>query len=88
MFKTLDVKSVKPIDTIQPCDTTQVRSDSDFCIRNATVQVRPLDQGNILCGLSRHVFLPWVKISGQSKFGKAPQYWSIEVVRILLFTSI
>ena len=26
-------------DTVQPCDTTQVRSDSDFGIKNAIVQV-------------------------------------------------
>ena len=26
-------------DTVQPCDTTQVRSDSDFGIKNATIQV-------------------------------------------------
>ena len=26
-------------DTVQPCDTTHVRSDSDFGIKNATVQV-------------------------------------------------
>ena len=26
-------------DTVQPCDTTQVRSDSDFGVKNATVQV-------------------------------------------------
>ena len=31
--------------------------------------------------------LPWVKIAGQSEFGKQPQYWSTEVVLILLFTS-
>ena len=26
-------------DTVQPCDTTQVRSDSDFGAKTATVQV-------------------------------------------------
>ena len=26
-------------DTVQPCDTTQVRSDSDFGVKSATVQV-------------------------------------------------
>ena len=26
-------------DTIQPCETTQVRSDSDFSVKSATVQV-------------------------------------------------
>jgi hypothetical protein len=26
-------------DTVQPCDTTQVRSDSDFDVKSATVQV-------------------------------------------------
>jgi hypothetical protein len=26
-------------DTVQPCDTTQVRSDSDFGVKNAIVQV-------------------------------------------------
>jgi len=39
-----------------------------------------LDQAKILCGLSRHVVLLWVKISGQLEFGKAPQYWSTKVV--------
>ena len=27
------------IDTVQPCDTTQVRSDSDFGVKSAAVQV-------------------------------------------------
>ena len=26
-------------DTVQPCDTTQVRLDSDFGVKSATVQV-------------------------------------------------
>ena len=26
-------------DTVEPCDTTQVRSDSDFGIKSATIQV-------------------------------------------------
>ena len=29
----------KRIDTVQPCGTTQVRSDSDFGVKSATVQV-------------------------------------------------
>ena len=28
-----------PYDTVQPCDTTQVRLDSDFGVKSATVQV-------------------------------------------------
>jgi hypothetical protein len=82
---------------VQPCDTTQVRSNSDFGIKYATIQVydnnhnsqsnQPLDRAKILRGLSRHVFLPWVTISGQSKFGKAWKYWSTKAVQILLFTS-
>ena len=35
--------SVIEHDIVQPCDTTQVRSDSDFGIKSATVQVH----GNI-----------------------------------------
>jgi hypothetical protein len=27
------------VDTVQPCDTTQVRSDLDFDVKSATVQV-------------------------------------------------
>ena len=49
--------------------------------------IRPLDIAEILRGVSWHVFLPWVKISAQLEFGKTSQYGSIEVVRILLFTS-
>ena len=41
-------------DTVQPCDTTQVRSDSDFGIKNATVQV----QGNNYNSQSDH----WIKV--------------------------
>jgi len=26
-------------DTVQPCDTTQLRSDSDFSVKSATIQV-------------------------------------------------
>ena len=82
----------------QLCDTTQVSLDLDFGVKSATVQVygsshnsqsdRWVKQSNILCGLSRHVFLPWVKHSSQSEFGKAPQYQSTEAIQILLFTSI
>ena len=42
------------IDTIQPCDTTQVRSDSDFSIKNTTVQVH----GNSHNSRSDH----WIKV--------------------------
>jgi hypothetical protein len=45
-----------------------------------------VDRAKMLRGLSRHVVLHWVEISGQSEFGKASQYWSMETVRILLFT--
>ena len=41
-------------DTVQPCDTTQVRSDSDFGIKNATVQVL----GNSHNSRSDH----WIKV--------------------------
>ena len=65
-------------DTVQPCDTTQVRLDSDFGVKSATVQVYGNSynsQSNRwiklkFCGLSRHVVLLWVKISGQSEFGR------------------
>ena len=30
---------ITTIDTVQPCDTTQVRSDSDFGVKSATIQV-------------------------------------------------
>jgi len=76
-------------------DTIQARSNSDFDVKYATIQfygnnhnsIRLLDRPEILHGVSWHVFLPWVKISGPSEFRKASQYRSTEVVRILLFTS-
>jgi hypothetical protein len=60
-----------PYDTVQPCDTTQVRLDSDFEVKSATVQVYSNNYDSqsdcwiglkIVCGLSRHVVLLWVKI--------------------------
>jgi hypothetical protein len=35
----MSTSSTSSVDTIQPCDTTQVTSDSDFGIKNATIQV-------------------------------------------------
>jgi len=56
-------------DTVQSCDTTQVRSDSDFGVKSATVQVYGNSHNSqsdrwtdILCGLSRHVVQLWFKI--------------------------
>jgi len=76
-------------------DTIQARSNSDFDVKRATIQVygnscySQSDRwiGLILHGVSRHIVLHWVKISGQSEFGKALQYGSTKAVRILLFTS-
>jgi hypothetical protein len=36
----------------------------------------------MLRGVSWHVFLPWVKLSGKSEFENIPQYWSTEAVWI------
>jgi hypothetical protein len=70
------------------------RSNSDFdvkCVSSFTIIVIILNptigSGWILRGVSWHVVLPWVKISSQSEFGKAPQYWSTQALQILLFTS-
>jgi len=49
--------------------------------------IQPLDWTESLHGVSCHVILRWVKISGQLEFEKASQYGSTEAVQILLFTS-
>jgi hypothetical protein len=77
-------------DTVQPCDTTQVRSDSDFGVQSATVQVygnsynsqsdRWIELKVYVASPDMLVVLLWVMISGQSEFGKAQQYWSKEPV--------
>jgi len=40
----------------------------------------------MLRGVSWHMVLPWIKISGQPEFRKASRYWLTEAVWILLFT--
>jgi len=48
-------------DTVQPCDTTQVRSDSDFGVKSATVQVYDnsyISQSDRLIGLKFYVEFP------------------------------
>jgi len=63
------------------------QSDSDFDIKYVTVQFyRNIynsqfdSRVEILRGVSWHVFLPWIKISSQSKSKKALQYWSTKGV--------
>jgi len=79
-------------------DTIQEMSNSDSDVKYATIQfydnshnsqfsIRPLDRAESLCKVSWDVVLPWVKFSGQSKFGKALKHGSTEAVWILLFTS-
>jgi hypothetical protein len=79
-------------------DTIQVRSNSDFYVKWATIQFYDNSHNfseqsmcyllfEILHEISWHVVLPWVTISDQSEFGKALQYGSTEAVQILLFTS-
>jgi hypothetical protein len=69
------------------------QSDSDFDVNCVTVQFYRNSHNSqfdnrieILRGVSSHVFLPWIKILGQSKSRKALQYWSTKGVQILLFT--
>jgi hypothetical protein len=65
----------------------QLNSDSD--VNYTTVQFHGnrynsqsdcVDWAEILKGVSRQVFLPWVNILGQSVIGKASQYLLTEVV--------
>jgi len=82
---------------VQPCDTTQIRSDSDFGVKSATIQVYNNSynsQSNRWIELKLYV----VSLNMLSYYGlrlqvnqclvRAPQYWSKEAVRIPLNASI
>ena len=84
-------------DTVQPCDTTQVRSDSDFGVKSTTVQVygnSHNSQSDRWIGLIFYVDSPDIsyylglKLQVNRSSGRHPNTGSTEAVRILLFTSI
>jgi hypothetical protein len=63
------------------------QSDSDFDVKCVTIQFYRNSHNSqfdsrieILCGVSSHVLLPWIKILGQLKSKKALQYWSTKDV--------
>jgi hypothetical protein len=82
-------------DTVQPCDTTQARSDSDFGVRVSTVQFYAIEhnfKSNRWIELKLYLKIPEVFLyvglfSSESMFEKDLRYRSEQAIRILLFTS-
>jgi hypothetical protein len=76
-------------DMIQPCDTTQARSDSDFSVKVYTVQFSSIEhnfKSNRWIELELYQKIPEV-FSGESMFRKDLRYRSEQAIRIMLFTS-
>jgi len=70
-------------DTVQPCDTTQARSDLDFRVNFSTVQFYAIEHNSkskTLSEDSRGIFLCSSKCSGESEFKKDLRYRSEHVV--------